>query len=123
MWDNVHTQSFDVVPSSTQRLTLMPFLCVFQASKPEHAVIRVWDSENWRQVATLPHHSLTVTQLAFSHSGEYLLAVSRDRCWSLWKQSHDEGKLGRGRRVRGRAIENYFLLHTHHSFVQVSGTH
>ena len=68
---------------------IIPF-DILQASKPEHAVIRVWDSVSWRQVATLPHHSLTVTQLAFSHSGDYLLAVSRDRCWSLWKQSHDE---------------------------------
>lgn len=72
-------------------LRKLKFLFMFQASKAEHAVVRVWESASWHQVATLAHHSLTVTQLSFSHSGEYLLAVSRDRCWSLWKQSHDEG--------------------------------
>eukprot|EP00731_Ephydatia_muelleri_P007818 Em0004g156a len=56
-----------------------------KASKPEHAVIRVWETSQWHQVAALAHHSLTVTQLAFSHSGKHLLAVSRDRTWSLWK--------------------------------------
>jgi len=63
----------------------------FQASKPEHASIRVWSAVTWRQVALLTHHTLTVTQLAFSHSGSYLLAVSRDRGWSLWKHTSDEG--------------------------------
>ena len=70
---------------------IVPLMCferifVFlQASKPEHAVVRVWETTSWSQVATLAHHGLTVTQLAFSHSGKYLLAVSRDRTWSLWK--------------------------------------
>ena len=57
-----------------------------QASKQEHACIRVWDTTSWRQVASLTFHTLTVTQLAFSHSGSFLLAVSRDRSWSLWQQ-------------------------------------
>ena len=38
----------------------------------------------------LSFHTLTVTQLAFSHSGERILAVSRDRCWSLWKRSDSQ---------------------------------
>ena len=61
-----------------------------QASKPEHASIRIWSTNTWRQLALLTHHTLTVTQLAFSHSGTYLLAVSRDRGWSLWKHTNKE---------------------------------
>ena len=61
-------------------------VCNFQASKPEHAYIILWDCDTWRQVAELYGHSLTVTQLAFSHSGKHLLSVSRDRTWSLYQQ-------------------------------------
>ncbi|XP_019857686.1 PREDICTED: probable elongator complex protein 2 [Amphimedon queenslandica] len=56
-----------------------------KASQAEYASIRIWDSLSWMQVALLTKHSLTVTQLSFSHSGNRLLAVSRDRLWSLWQ--------------------------------------
>ena len=61
----------------------IPFL---QSSKAEFAAIWIWDTVQWRSMQTLTHHTLTVTQLAFSHSSELLLAVSRDRTWSLWRQ-------------------------------------
>ena len=60
---------------------------VSKATKQEHATIRLWEVGSWKQVGVLSFHTLTVTQLAFSHSGERILAVSRDRCWSLWKRS------------------------------------
>ena len=78
-------------PILFHRPHLPPFLIsLFQASKPEHASIRVWSTDTWRQVTLLTHHTLTVTQLAFSHSGTHLLAVSRDRGWSLWKHTNKE---------------------------------
>ena len=64
--------------------TCMSFL---QATKPEHAVICVWDVESWKQLPPLPYHTLTIIHLTFSHSSHLLLATSRDRCWSLWKRN------------------------------------
>uniref|UniRef100_A0A3B3QC63 Elongator complex protein 2 n=1 Tax=Paramormyrops kingsleyae TaxID=1676925 RepID=A0A3B3QC63_9TELE len=57
-----------------------------EASRPEHGAILLWSVCSWRQLQTLAFHSLTVTQMAFSPDGCFLLAVSRDRTWSLWKQ-------------------------------------
>ena len=63
-----------------------------KASKAEHAAVLLWDtqssaaSSSWKLCGTLTYHGLTVTQLCFSNSGEWLLAVSRDRTWSLWRR-------------------------------------
>ncbi|XP_071484227.1 elongator complex protein 2-like [Diadema antillarum] len=62
-----------------------------KAAKPEHAAILLWDTSSWQQLGQLMVHSLTVTQLAFSHDGSRLLAVSRDRTWSLFEESPSEG--------------------------------
>ena len=67
---------------------------VSKATKQEHAAIRLWEVGTWKQVGVLAYHTLTVTQLAFSHNGERLLAVSRDRCWSLWKRDDSQDRDG-----------------------------
>jgi len=54
-----------------------------KSSKSSEASVIVWSVSSWKQVAKLPAHSLTVTQLAFSPDDSHLLAVSRDRSWSL----------------------------------------
>ncbi|XP_054841402.1 elongator complex protein 2 isoform X2 [Eublepharis macularius] len=56
-----------------------------KASKKEHAAIILWSAMTWKQLQSLPFHNLTVTQMAFSPDDKFLLAVSRDRKWSLWK--------------------------------------
>ncbi|XP_060110502.1 elongator complex protein 2 [Heteronotia binoei] len=56
-----------------------------KASKKEHAAIILWSTMTWKQLQSLSFHNLTVTQMAFSPNGKFLLAVSRDRKWSLWK--------------------------------------
>ncbi|XP_072532176.1 elongator complex protein 2 isoform X2 [Salminus brasiliensis] len=64
-----------------------------KASKAEHAAILLWSTSSWKQLQALPCHSLTVTQMAFSPDGRMLLAVSRDRTWSLWRRD-DPDSLG-----------------------------
>uniref|UniRef100_A0A8D0H7Y5 Elongator complex protein 2 n=1 Tax=Sphenodon punctatus TaxID=8508 RepID=A0A8D0H7Y5_SPHPU len=61
---------------------------ILQASKKEHAIIILWSTTTWRQLQSLPFHSLTVTQMAFSPDDKFLLSVSRDRKWSLWKNKY-----------------------------------
>ncbi|XP_031709814.1 elongator complex protein 2 isoform X1 [Anarrhichthys ocellatus] len=58
-----------------------------KASKAEHAAILLWSTATWRQLQTLPCHTLTVTQMAFSPDAQLLLAVSRDRTWSIWRRN------------------------------------
>ena len=57
-----------------------------QASKAEHAAVLLWSASSWRQLQALPCHTLTITQMAFSPDAHFLLAVSRDRTWSLWQR-------------------------------------
>uniref|UniRef100_A0A8D0SXE4 Elongator complex protein 2 n=2 Tax=Sus scrofa TaxID=9823 RepID=A0A8D0SXE4_PIG len=64
--------------------TLLASAC--KAAKKEHAAIILWNTTSWKQVQNLVFHSLTVTQMAFSPDDKFLLAVSRDRTWSLWKR-------------------------------------
>ncbi|XP_073486934.1 elongator complex protein 2 [Aquarana catesbeiana] len=57
-----------------------------KASKREHAAIILWSTTSWKQIQSLSFHNLTVTQMAFSPDDKFLLAVSRDRNWSLWRK-------------------------------------
>ncbi|XP_060597873.1 elongator complex protein 2-like [Ruditapes philippinarum] len=57
-----------------------------KAAKAEFASVILWDTVTWQQICVLEGHNLTVTQIVFSHSGEYILTVSRDRTWFLYKR-------------------------------------
>ncbi|XP_062846773.1 elongator complex protein 2 [Trichomycterus rosablanca] len=74
-----------------------------KASKAEHAAILLWSASSWKQLQALSCHSLTITQMAFSPDSRLLLAVSRDRTWSLWRR--DFG--------RPDALDPKFSLFTH----------
>lgn len=57
-----------------------------KASSIEHAVIRLYSTQNWREVKpSLAAHSLTVTCLRFSSDDRYLLSVGRDRQWVVFE--------------------------------------
>ncbi|XP_068082377.1 elongator complex protein 2 [Anabrus simplex] len=56
-----------------------------KATRAEFAGIVIWNAETWKQHQMLMSHVLTVTQLEFSPDGQYLLSVSRDRRWSLFR--------------------------------------
>ncbi|KAH7050235.1 elongator protein 2, partial [Macrophomina phaseolina] len=76
-----------------------------RATSVDHAVIRLYETREWRQVSFTPGdrapsmrlHSLTVTALAFSGPpsspssppDEFLLSVGRDRVFGLWRREVD----------------------------------
>lgn len=57
-----------------------------KSTSQEHAAVILWSTKTWAQVQKLKFHQLTVTQLEFSADSKYLLAVSRDRLWSVFKK-------------------------------------
>lgn len=59
-----------------------------RANRKELASIIVWECSNFRKVATIEHHTLTVTRLKFSPNDKYLLSVSRDRTWCLSERTN-----------------------------------
>lgn len=66
-----------------------------KASSLEHATIRLYDTNDWRQIEPpLAAHSLTVTRLAWSQGPEqYLLSVGRDRQWTVFARDSKKLKL------------------------------
>ena len=57
-----------------------------KARTPEQASIRLWDVSTWKPLGELIGHTATVVQLAFSHCDNYLVSVSKDRSFCLFKK-------------------------------------
>eukprot|EP01102_Stenamoeba_stenopodia_P015164 TRINITY_DN5143_c0_g1_i1.p1 TRINITY_DN5143_c0_g1~~TRINITY_DN5143_c0_g1_i1.p1 ORF type:complete len:843 (+),score=179.65 TRINITY_DN5143_c0_g1_i1:107-2635(+) len=58
-----------------------------RATTADQAAIRVWNAKKWKEECKLLGHTLTVTQLQFSHSDDYLLSCSRDRDFTVFKKT------------------------------------
>lgn len=64
-----------------------------KASSLEHAVIRLFGTEDWRELKPpLVAHSLTVTSLRFNGNDGYLLSTGRDRQWAVFGKEDENRK-------------------------------
>lgn len=71
--------------AATKDGTILASAC--KATTFEHAEIILWNTSTWKIYQRLRSHKLTVTQMKFSSDGKRLLAVSRDRRWSLFENN------------------------------------
>lgn len=68
-------------------------LLLMQAQTAQFAAVWLWNVGMWTPAGQpLEAHSLTVTQMAFSSSGQHLLTVSRDRTLAVFQRCK-EGKV------------------------------
>lgn len=65
-------------------LILLYDLVSLQAQSAAVAEVWLWQVGSWKSVGRLQSHSLTVTQMEFSHDDNFLLTVSRDRQFSVF---------------------------------------
>ena len=71
--------------ASSPTASLIATAC--KASSLDHAVIRLYSSDSWREIKpALKGHSLTVTGMGFHSEGEWLVSCGRDRAWCLWRK-------------------------------------
>ncbi|KAH3662621.1 hypothetical protein OGAPHI_005873 [Ogataea philodendri] len=90
-----------------------------------HAVIRLFRTDSWLQITpSLAGHDLTITRLRFSPNGGYLVSVSRDRKYSLWKRHGDTYELVELReKAHSRIIWDVcWLPETEHGIFFVTGS-
>lgn len=64
-----------------------------KSTKKEFSNIIIWNASNFKKRVNLFHHSLTITRLRFSPCGLFLLSVSRDRSWGLYRRRLDDDKI------------------------------
>lgn len=62
-----------------------------RAQAPDVAAVWLWDTRRWTGAGVLAAHTLTVTQLAFSPSGDALASASRDRGVALFARQETGG--------------------------------
>lgn len=77
--------------ASNPTLPLIATAC--RASSIDHAVIRLYSTDDWLEVKpALTAHNLTVTSLKFDASGKWLLSTGRDRMAVVWRLESGESR-------------------------------
>lgn len=87
-----------------------------KASSPTHAVVRLFDAQQRFEPAkeALEGHTLSVTRVAFSTCGTYLLTVSRDRSWRMFRRTAHGYEPWMGERAHARIVwDGAWAPHTH----------
>eukprot|EP01130_Rhizamoeba_saxonica_P017342 TRINITY_DN8379_c0_g1_i1.p1 TRINITY_DN8379_c0_g1~~TRINITY_DN8379_c0_g1_i1.p1 ORF type:complete len:810 (-),score=215.16 TRINITY_DN8379_c0_g1_i1:48-2477(-) len=74
---------------SNYKGNLIASSCIALVQSAEEAVVRFWDTTNWKQLFNARSSQLTVVQMEFSHDDKYLLTVSRDRSIGLIEINYD----------------------------------
>lgn len=77
-----------------------------KASTPAHAVVRLFDAQHRFEPAkdALEGHTLSITRVAFSPCGTYLLTVSRDRSWRMFRRTPSGYVAWIGERAHARIV-------------------
>jgi elongator complex protein 2 len=87
-------------PSHCDPEGVLATACTCRAANSKDASIRLWSSKSMKPIQQpLESHTLTVTRLKFSHNGQFLASVGRDRVWSLWRRSASGGQWALGARL------------------------
>lgn len=91
--EKLYGHGYEITCCATSRDGLL-IASACRSNSAKHAVIRIFNAAKEYQLVSevLKGHNLTITSLEFSPDGKYLVAVSRDRQFSLWKiKSSEEG--------------------------------
>lgn len=89
-----------------------------KAAKAEHADIILWQEQysnnqsSFKQIDSLKGHELTIVQMKFSNDSNYLLSVSRDRSWKLFRRQIETNNNTKGQLELFRSISSKNSYHT-----------
>src|SRR5690606_4352751 len=65
--------------TSNHKGDLLASSCTCKTQNQNQAGIKIWDTNDWKEVNELSGHVLTVTSLEFSPNDKYLMSASRGR--------------------------------------------
>lgn len=96
-----------------------------KSQSEKHSKLFVWNANKNQPVAKLEGHNLTIVQIEFSPSDKYLLSVSRDRSWCLYRKKENiEGEIESpysfvqiGKETHGRIIWGCSWAHDEKLFI------
>ena len=103
--EKLYGHGYELLSVATDRTShLIASTC--KATTPTHAVVRLFDAQQRFQpwADALQGHTLSITRVAFSPCGLYLLTVSRDRSWRLFRRAGQHYEPWVGERAHARVV-------------------